>query len=105
MSRVYLLHSTQVQTVHERKASYRTFDAKSKEQQKLINEAIHILDSLGIPVEDKSARKLERMALAFLALCDVKNSEEWSLAKSLDEGYSLRTRDIIDYLNRNFGEK
>lgn len=62
------------------------------------------MDSLGIPVEEQSPRRLERMALAFLALCDVKNIGEWQYAKSLDNSYFLKTRDIIDFINKHFGE-
>lgn len=68
----YLLDSAEAQTLGVKGASYRTFDAKSPKVQQLINEALQILDRLGIPIEDKTARKLERMALAFLAVCDVK---------------------------------
>ena len=44
------------------------------------------------------------MALSFLALCDVKHSGEWQYAKSLNESYFLKTRDIIEFINTNFDE-
>ncbi|MCB8953761.1 MAG: restriction endonuclease [Ardenticatenales bacterium] len=102
--RKYLLNKAEAQTLGIKVASYQTFEAKTPEVQQLINEALHILDHFGIPVEDKTARKLERMALAFLAVCDVKVSADWIKAKSLDDGYALKTRDIIDYINANFAE-
>jgi len=100
----YLLNSTEAQALGIKGVSYQTFEAKTPEVQQLINEALHILDHFGIPIEDKTARKLERMALAFLAVCDVKVSDDWVKAKSLNDGYALKTRDIIDYINANFAE-
>lgn len=104
MKHRYLINSTQDKNVGERRASYQTFDRKSPAVQELINQALHILDSFGIPIEDKSARQLERMAIAFLALCDVKTSIDWPFAKSLENNYALKTRDVIDYVNTHFGE-
>ena len=100
--RKYLLNKAEAQTLGIKVASYQTFEAKTPEVQQLINEALHILDHFGIPVEDKTARKLERMALAFLAVCDVKVSADWIKAKSLDDGYALKTRDIITLIAKLF---
>lgn len=104
MNLSYLVTESDSLKSDKKRVAYRTFDEKSPEIKRLINEAIHILDGLGIPIEDKSARGLERMALVFLALCDVKHKGEWQYAKSLYDSYFLKTRDIIDYINKNFGE-
>lgn len=45
------------------------------------------------------------MAMAFLAVADVKTSSEWLMLKDQQDGRSLRTRDIINDVNRNFGEE
>lgn len=100
----YLLTRTEAQRLNKKRASYHTFEAKNPNIQQLINQALHILDTLGIPVEGKTARQLERMALAFLAVCDVKITADWDKAKSLDDGYTLKTRDIIEYINTHFTE-
>lgn len=100
----YLISRSEAQSLGLKRISYRTFEAKPPEIQQLINEALYILDNFGVPIEDKTARKLERMALAFLAVCDVKQSSDWSQAKSLNDDYALKTRDIIEYINKNFGE-
>ncbi len=105
MRKQYLFSRIESEKVSIKGVSCQTFDNKNPQMQQVINEAIHILDSLGVPVDDKTARKLERMALAFLALCDVKTSNDWDKAKSLADGYSLKTRDIIDYINNYFAEK
>jgi BsuBI/PstI restriction endonuclease domain/BsuBI/PstI restriction endonuclease HTH domain len=84
--------------------SSKEFRAKPPELQRLVNEALDILASLGVPL-DETARRLERIALAFLAVADVKRSEDWAIAKSLSSPWSLTTREIIDYLNAHFGER
>lgn len=80
------------------------FQGKSKVQQQLIFEALDILSALGIPIE-KSPRKLERMALAFLAVAGVvPKSPEWSKLKDLNDERFLKTRDIIAFMNEHYGE-
>ena len=79
------------------------FKKKSKEVQELINTTLFILERFGIPV-DNSARRLERMAIAFLATADVKSIADFKSIKDLKSGYSLKTRDVINYVNLYFGE-
>lgn len=79
------------------------FKNKSKEAQELINTTLFILDCFGIPL-DTTPRRLERMAITFLAIADVKGIADFKSAKDLNSGYSLKTRDVIDYVNLNFGE-
>lgn len=101
----YLLTKDEAKTTKERRMSYKTFDQKPEDTRLLINSTLYLLDCIGIPIEGKSPRQLERMAIVFLAICDVKNNTEWSIAKSLDDNYGLTTREIIAYLNSHFGEK
>lgn len=82
----------------------KTFDEKPKAIQELINVALYILETFGIPIEG-SARRLERMALAFLATGDIKTQGDIPKAKDLTIGFSLKTRDIIQYLNQHFNER
>jgi len=72
---------------------------KSEAVQQIINEALDILDSAGIPMNSKSERGLERMAVCFLAVAGV--TEDWSIAK---ENANLKSRDIIRIVNNNFEE-
>ena len=82
----------------------KTFASKSPEVQELINHALFILENFGIPV-DGTARRIERMAIAFLAIADVKSLSDFKLAKDLiNNKFALKTRDIIEYVNTNFGE-
>ncbi|MCK6512282.1 restriction endonuclease [Myxococcota bacterium] len=77
---------------------------KSDSTKKVINEALHILNSLGIPFDGLTERRLERMAMAFLAVLDVKCSIDWPKAKQSGDGWTPQTRQMIDYINSHFGE-
>jgi type II restriction enzyme len=79
--------------------TYITKSTKSASVQKMINEALEILEYVGIPLESKTERGMERMAVCFLAVASVTNT--WSEA-SCDNFY--KTRDIISYVNANFEE-
>ena len=49
----------------------RTFATKKLQIQTLINHTLFILENFGIPV-DGTPRRLERMAITFLAVADIK---------------------------------
>jgi type II restriction enzyme len=83
--------------------SFVTKSIKSENIQKLINEALDILEKVGIPFEGKTEKALQSMALSFLAVAGVTKS--WKEAKSLKEGRHLTTREIIKYINENYEEK
>lgn len=73
--------------------------SKSLSVQQIINEALDILESAGIPMNSKTERGLERMAVCFLAVAGV--TEDWRKAK---ENANLKSRDIIRIVNKNFEE-
>ena len=77
---------------------------KSKLIKKIINEALYILNSLGIPFDGLSERRLEKMGMAFLSVVDVTRSNQWKDAKQSGDGWAPQTRQIIDYINQNFSE-
>ena len=80
--------------------NYISKSTKSKAVRTIINEALHILESVGIPLSDKTERSLERMAVCFLAVADI--TKDWSKAK---ENTNLKSRDIINFVNKHFEEK
>jgi len=82
----------------------KTFKEKTTKVQELINSILFILDCFGIPL-NTSPRRLERMAIAFLACGDIKVIEDLKIAKDWNSGYSLKTRDIINFVNEHFNEK
>lgn len=77
---------------------------KSEQLKNILNQGIYILINLGIPLENQTCRRLERIAMAFLAICNVKSPQEWSQIKENSSNYALRTRDIIRYWNTYFEE-
>ena len=81
----------------------KTLNDKTSDTKELINTTLYILDAFGIPM-DGTPRRLERMALSFLACGDVKKIEGLKNVKDLDIGYSLKTREIIAFVNDHFGE-
>ena len=72
---------------------------------KLVNESLLVLSKLGIPLDGLRPRELEKMAMAFLAVADVKRSADWSKARIREGKDTLKSRDIIAYLNEHFQEK
>ena len=66
----------------------------------LVFNILDVFQLIGIPV-DNTDRKLERMAKACLAVGKIKR--DFSEACSFEDGFT-RTRDIITFENKNFGE-
>lgn len=75
---------------------------KSENTKRLINEALDILYSVGIPFSGKRERGLESMAMAFLAVAGVTKS--WREAQGQNEHRHLKTRDIIKFVNEHYEE-
>ncbi len=81
---------------------YITKSDQPKQLQKLINEALYIISKLGVTLEGMTQRRLERMAMAFLAVANVNKTNEWG---KIDHSHALRTREIIRYWNNYFDEQ
>ncbi|MDP1695177.1 MAG: restriction endonuclease, partial [Candidatus Woesearchaeota archaeon] len=84
-----------------KKKSTNEFKKKSPIIKLLINQSIFIFDSLGTPLNGLTPRRLERMALSFLALAGIKRSTDWNKIKSISDSVSMKSRDIITYINKN----
>ena len=74
---------------------------KSEEVKRLIFAMLDILSEVGIPLEG-TPRRLEKMAMACLAVGDIKT--DFSEAKSAADNHFLTTREIISYENTHYGE-
>lgn len=81
----------------------KTFRGKSHKVQRLINHTLYILDCFGIPI-DGTDRRIEKIAMAFLACGDIKSIDDFKNAKDSNSDYALTTRQIIRFINPNFGE-
>ena len=77
---------------------------KSSEVRQKILDALNILSAVGVPLDDLSARRLEKMAMSFLALCNITKYSTWNEATSIKNKVILTTRKIITYINENFEE-
>jgi type II restriction enzyme len=79
--------------------NYITKSAQSEPVQKIINEALEILEVVGIPLAGKTERAIERIAISFLAVAGV--TSNWKKAKN---NTNLKTRDVINFINEHFEE-
>ena len=77
------------------------FSEKSPEVQTLIREALHIVESLGIPIDDLTDIRKEKIAMALLAVGDVKTSKEWAKIKDANKPYAVTTKQMIDFYNQH----
>jgi len=76
---------------------------KSDQIKKLLEQTIEIMVEVGIPIENQTERRIERMAMALLAVAGV--TSKWSEAKGIKETRFLKTREIIEFINEHFEEK
>lgn len=84
--------------------NYRTFNTKSQIVKTLIKQALQIISCLGVPINDMSDRSKEKMAMAFLAVADVKRLNKWNEIKDSNNEFALTTREIIKCYNENYGD-
>ena len=75
---------------------------KNNNLQKIIFDMLDILNFIGIPLDDLSDRRKERMVLALLAVGNIKNS--FSEVLTINDNYFLKTRDIIEFENKYYSE-
>ncbi len=87
-----------------RSISSKQFRKKSSEIQDLINQALEIFDAFGIPPE-KTGRRNEAVAMAFIAVAGVTAPSSWQMAEDLDTPRALTTREIIIFANKYLGEE
>ena len=67
----------------------KSFNGKSDKIKRLIRESLQILSCLGIPIDAVSERKREKMAMAFLAVGNIKSSADWKKIKDSNSEYSV----------------
>lgn len=94
--------------VHDTKEEYMAQflhdTGKRRSVELALNEALYILSELGIPFAGLTKRRLEKMAMAFLAVCDIRKAGTWATAKDSSSGRALTSRQIIEFINNNFQE-
>ena len=82
--------------------NYLLSSTKTENKKKLINGALDILESVGIPFAGKRERGLEMMAMTFLAVAGV--TKTWKEAKGQNEHRHIKTREIIKFINEYYEE-
>ena len=90
--------------VFEEKKAPAEFNKKTKQNKIIIDQAAFLIKKLGIPFDELSLRRIERMAIAFLSVCQINSKQGWAGVKDINNGVSMKTRDIINYANKNFEE-
>jgi type II restriction enzyme len=90
--------------LNDKRASSEFLD-KTKRNQSLVDQAAYAISKFGVPVEGLTFRRLEKMALAFLAVAQIDPKKGWRSVKDLNDKVAMKTRDIINYVNSNFQEK
>lgn len=75
---------------------------KSEAVQKVIFDLLDILELVGIPLKGLSERRLEKMAMACMAVGQIKTS--LSEAQAASSKLFYKTRDIINFENANYSE-
>lgn len=71
----------------------------------LVQQTLKILEFFGLPISERTARRNERMAKAFLAVVGMSPGMKWVDAQSMNEGRHLLSREVLRYMNENLGEQ
>ncbi|MDD1777834.1 MAG: restriction endonuclease [Candidatus Helarchaeota archaeon] len=71
-----------------------------------IRDALKILEAIGVPIDNLTSRRKERVALALLAVANLQPDKLWkdSVVWKEPGSWSLTTREIINYWNNYYGE-
>ena len=72
--------------------------------QKMVAEALAILQALGVPASDLTSRRQERMAKAFMSVAGLKPGMKWAEIKDNNDEHRLLSRQIITHMNSYWGE-
>ena len=70
----------------------------------MINEALIILEALGVPTSDLTNRRRIKMAKAFMSVAGLKPGMRWTQIKDNDDEHRLLSRQIITHMNTYWGE-
>ncbi len=72
-----------------------------------VEEALKILEAVDFPLVQKSPKMRQRVARVLLAVCNVRPDTPWSRASVWRDSssWSLRSREIIKFINEHYGEK
>lgn len=71
-----------------------------------VDQMLEILSSVGFPLAERTPRMRRRLARIFLAVCKIEPTTPWEdAAAPINEvQWAPRSRDIIDFINKHYGE-
>lgn len=72
--------------------------------EKMITDALVILEELGVPINDLTKRRKEKMAKAFMSVAGLRPGMGWSEVKDNSDKHQLLSRQIITHMNEHWGE-
>jgi hypothetical protein len=80
---------------------------RNKKIERRVEEALGLLQGVGIPTEGRTRRQNQRMALALLAVANMKPDTPWAKAAAFESSgsWKLTSREIIDFWNKHWNEK
>lgn len=78
--------------------------ASYKSLQALVDQALVVLEDLGVPLDGLTLRRKEKMAKAFLAVAGLKPAMTWAEAKDNSDKRQLTSRQVIAFMNAHLGE-
>jgi hypothetical protein len=70
----------------------------------LVDQALTILSALGVPLNNLTPRRKEKMAKAFIAVGGLKPPVAWSAIQDNHDKRHLTSRQVIAFMNANLGE-
>lgn len=70
----------------------------------LVDQALVVLETLGVPLHDLTERRKEKMAKAFLAIAGLHPPMAWTEAQDNHNRRQLPSRQIIAFMNAHLGE-
>lgn len=72
--------------------------------QKMVDEALLILQALGVPTTDLTNRRQVKMAKAFMSVGGLRPGMRWSEIKDNSDQHQLLSRQVITHMNSHWGE-
>ena len=72
--------------------------------EKLVSEALEVLQAFGVPLTGLTPRRQQKMAKAFLAVAGLRPGYTWSNTQDNHQGHRLQSRQVIAFMNAHLGE-
>lgn len=96
----YELPNISYNGIKSSKGYIKGFSEKTATVQQLIRESLFIVQMLGIPTDDLTDKRKAKIAMALLAVGDVKTSKDWSRIKDANKDYAVTTKQMIAFYNQ-----